>query len=149
VSLQSKQQISATVLNYGVIGYKEITSSYTIENSGGRVSSEASGMQVIESTSNIPMQLGVAFGFSWEIKGLGDLETIVVEYKHDHPEMISPSGQKSYGVTEYITHEVINGVVNSIDGFEFSEEYELVPGIHTISIVYRDVMLSHQFKISM
>ncbi|MBV1914146.1 MAG: DUF3859 domain-containing protein [Pseudomonadales bacterium] len=145
-TLTTENPISGHIIDSGVIAYKDITHVYQV---GNRKASEASGLHISNSTSLIPLELGSAFGMRWEISGLSDHSEVTVRYEAHHPPMTTEAGEISTGIVEYLPHAVYDGKVSSIDGFQFSEEFELVAGIYMISISYKNVNLESHFEVGM
>jgi hypothetical protein len=71
-------------------------------------------------------------------------KTIEVVYSIEHPEIILESGEKSRLGTERMTHQVIDGIAGSIDGYILDHKYELVPGNWKVSIRYKGIEISRK-----
>ena len=101
-----------------------------------------------ETTTKVPMKKGATFGFLWQISGLPDDQQVEIIYRYKHPPTSEPGGKRTEGYDRSIAIQAKDGKFDSFDGYELSEDYELVPGNWTLSILYKGkVMVSKTFQV--
>lgn len=93
---------------------------------------------LIEQTENIPLVKGTVFGFRMRFHGVPEGENFVADLRYTHPPIIGKDGKVSTGFTNK------NGRLKPVEGkyeggtlYQFSEDYELVPGKWVFDVVYK------------
>lgn len=89
-------------------------------------------------TTQIPTKKGTVFGFRFDILSWPDGWHDKITLKYEHPEIVRPDGKKSTGFeirkrTRERKAPPDDGIVYSL-----SEDFELVPGKWTLSVLYKD-----------
>jgi hypothetical protein len=139
--------VSGKIIDYGIVrseGEKE----YNIPGTKGEKSIILEEPQISETTTKIPMKKGTRFGFKWQMLGVPTDQPLEITYRYKHPPMVEPDGKKTESYDRPVTIQPENGKFESFDGYELSEDYELVPGNWTMSILYNDkVLVSKTFQV--
>jgi hypothetical protein len=145
--VSSKITVSGKIIDYGIVESKEELN-YEIPGSGGEKSIMIEEPKISETTTKIPMKKGSKFGYKWQITGFQSDQPVEITYRYKHPPFVGPDGKRTEGHDTPIIIQPENGKIESFDGYEFSEDYELVPGKWTLSIVCQDkVVVSKTFQV--
>ncbi len=142
---QPEESVRGYLIDYGVIKPTSQQQRYTVPDQPGRFAINAN-LEIVKKTEEIPLKQGTTFGIVWAISGLKE-KTIEVVYSVEHPEIILENGEKSRLGTERMTHQVVDGIAGSIDGYILNHEYELVPGDWKVGIKYKGIEISKTFKV--
>lgn len=140
-------KISGKILDYGIVQSKAELK-YEIPGSGGENGIIVDKPEIAQTTTKIPMKKGTKFGYQWQMTGFLTDQPVEITYRYKHPPMAGSDGKRTQGFDRPITVEPENGKIESFDGYEFSEDYELVPGNWTLSIVYQGkVIVTKTFQV--
>lgn len=101
----------------------------------------------IKTTTDVPLIKGIVFGFEWESIGFTEDEVEII-YRITHPPIKKPNGQVSTGFDEKFPVVPTNGAIRTTDYYILSEDFELVEGDWTISVIYNnEVLATKTFKV--
>jgi hypothetical protein len=140
-------KVSGNIVDYGIVQGK-LELKYEIPGSGGENSIVLDEPKIAETTTKVPMKKGTKFGYKWQLVGLISDQPVEIIYRYKHPPMVGPDGKRTEGFDRSIEVQPENGKVESFDGYELSEDYELVPGNWTLSILYQGkVMVTKTFQV--
>lgn len=128
-------KVSGKIINYGLVESQD-EQKYVIPESGGEKGIVLEEPQISKTTTKIPMKKGAKFGYQWQMSGLPSDQPVEILYRYKHPPMVDANGNRTQGYDRAITLQPENGKIDSFDGYELSEDYELVPGNWTLSILY-------------
>ena len=142
---EPEESVKGYLIDYGVIKPTSQQQRYAVPDQPGRFAINAD-LEIVKKSEEIPLKQGTAFGIVWAISGLKE-KTIEVVYSVEHPEIILENGEISRLGTERMTHQVVDGIAGSIDGYIFNHKYELVPGDWKVSIKYKGIEISKTFKV--
>jgi len=142
---EPEENVKGHLIDFGVIKPTNQQQRYAIPDQPGRFAINAD-LEFVNKTEEIPLRQGTAFGIVWAISGLKE-KTIEVVYSVEHPEITLENGEKSRLCIGRMTHEVIDGIAGSIDGYILNQKYELVPGNWKITIKYKAIEISKTFKV--
>lgn len=110
----------------------------------------ASGARFTDQTDQILATLGVQFGFRYKILGVAEDKSAEFKIVVTHPPIKNEKGETE---REYSTKEklpVKNGYVSEVTGYSLDRHEELVPGVWTFAVFYRDQKLvSQSFTVSL
>jgi hypothetical protein len=98
-------------------------------------------------TDRVPLHKGVGFGYYWQATGLApDFD---VKYLIRHPPITRKDGKRVEAFEETLRMQSVDGVFETADCYFLDEDYELVPGEWTITLVVQDlVQLTHTFHVT-
>jgi hypothetical protein len=142
---EPEENVKGHLIDFGIFRLTNQQQQYAIPDQPGRFAIKAN-IEFVSRADEIPLKQGIAFGIVWAISGLKE-KTIEVVYSVEHPEMTLENGEKSKMATERMTHEVIDGIAGSIDGYVLNHKYELIPGNWKVTIKYKDIEISKTFKV--
>jgi Domain of unknown function (DUF3859) len=97
-------------------------------------------LTLTEPTNEVPLQLGIDFGFSWKASNLPT--PAVITYRVEHPAITRPDGMTMSRFEEDLEVETSDGKYQSIDCYTLNEKYELMPGTWTLSVLFRGTLLA-------
>jgi hypothetical protein len=145
-SLASAPTVQGKVTSYGLLklsGKEEIVKSP--ETTSGFTRIPANTPFIVTSTNRVPANIGVRFGFWYEIDNVpgpdGEVElTKIVR----HPVITKPDGTTSTGFTFIEKQDVKGGRVVAITGYGLDHDYELVAGDWEFEMQYGGVTVCKQ-----
>lgn len=94
---------------------------------------------ITEQTEVVPLRKGIAFGISWRATGLPEQADVKVAV--EHPPITTPDGRRLETLEESMSHQSVDGTVETTDCYRLSEDHELVTGTWTIRIAYDGISL--------
>jgi hypothetical protein len=97
--------------------------------------------QTIERTTNIPAKLGTRFGIRYELSGKAATESPLT-LLYLTPGLISPEGVRHDKLV--VTQPLAVNAVQDVMAFEFTENYEIVPGDWVFMVFQDDRLLAKQ-----
>jgi hypothetical protein len=105
---------------------------------------------LIKRTKTIKAELGTQFGFTYCASGLPDDDAVYeMEYEVSHPPMLVADGTIRTRFSRMRQVRSENGMINNGVGFTFNYEWELVPGVWTLDVRYKNnVVFSRQFVVN-
>lgn len=136
---------SGRVLQYGV--YKVLRSGRIINNpdsSTGKLIRKPT-IELAEQTRRVPIQKGLHFAFQYRLSNFSKGQyQVTLRRVVKHPKMTRPDGTKFSSSDYLIRKPVKRGEVFDLDGYAFSEDYELVAGNWVFQLWYKDKLLIEQ-----
>ena len=120
------ENLSARVTQYGIYsrGYEVVEKDSASPSEFYRRTSE---IRLLQQTNNIPMKLGIKFGYCFEISGSA-LNEITLTEKVSHPEIKRNDGKVTKNFSTPRRIPVVNGVGGSCGGYSLDHGFELIPG---------------------
>ena len=97
--------------------------------------------QSIEQTTRIPAKLGTRFGLRYELTGKSAAEAPLT-LLYLTPGMITPEGVRQDKVV--VTQPLAVNALQDVMAFEFTENYEVVPGEWVFMVFQNDRLLAKQ-----
>lgn len=129
------------ITNYGL--YSVANGGIAYRHPGSTAGRAAGGVEAvhIEKTTSVPLRKGIMFGFEWEAEGFPPNMPVIITYRVKHPPALKPDGQVSTGFDEpfYVLPQGIT--LKTADYYMLSEDWELLPGEWTISVLYEDTVI--------
>lgn len=123
----------------GPIEYGLFTNSHQEFKSGERILGQAG--RPLERTERVPAKLGSKFGVRYELSGkTKDQEPLTLLYLT--PGVITPDGLRHDKFV--VTQELAPGAQNDVMAYEFTENYEVVPGEWQFMVFQGDRKLLEQ-----
>jgi hypothetical protein len=137
-----KPQIpNGTIITFGIYDVVKRGVRYEHKESTSGHAEEAVEVVLIEKTSNVPLKKGVTFGIEWEAEGLPNIP-LKIAMRVKHPPTTKPDGTVSTGFDELLPFVPENGRIEKRgDYYNLTEDWELLPGEWTLSIVYEGKVL--------
>ncbi len=140
----SKAIVSGTVLEYGIYAYGG--KMHTVKSPGtatGTVSyDDPEDVRLSRETKRVPLTKGLIFGYKWRLQGLKDDRPVEITYRVKHPPIVNHKGVQSEKSEVRMQIAPIGGACEMIASYRLSEDYELVPGIWTISVFLGDQVVT-------
>lgn len=96
-------------------------------------------MMIGSPTDTIPLHKGVGFGYFWHASGLAP--TFAVKYRIQHPPIVRKDGKRAEMFEETLQLASTEGQFETADCYFLDEDYELVPGDWTITLLVQDKVL--------
>jgi len=146
-SVPGSANIKAEIVEYGV--YKQITERVIKKNSdttSGYTSRPKSknGVVFVRETENIKVIKGTIFGYKVKLYGLSVGERTPIDVMYQHPPIVGHDGKVSTGFTLKKSPRSSNGEFEGGIFYRLSEDYELVPGKWTLSVLHKDRVLAEK-----
>lgn len=138
------EDLTGRVIDYGI---------YEIIREGGlqRASGTSTGkshrrstLKLRETTERIPLRKGGFFGFYTRIEPFPGRSYVDLRKVVKHPRMVLPDGTVKTGYELTERKKVSQGVLFSLTGYVFDEDYELVEGDWVFQYWYEDRLLVEQ-----
>ncbi len=132
---------AGSIIEYGIYEVLKPGIVYEHKESTAGYAEEGGNVKLVEKTTRIPLKKGIAFGFKWEARGLPDI-SIKIAMRVKHPPTTRPDGTKSSGFEEMLPFFPERGRVEPReDLYVLSEDWEMLPGEWTLSMVYEGKVL--------
>ncbi len=97
-------------------------------------------------TDTIPLHKGVGFGYFWHASGLEP--AFDLKYRIQHPPIVRKDGKRVEMFEETLHLLSVDGQFETADCYFLDEDYEVVPGDWTITLLVRDkVLVSKTFHV--
>jgi hypothetical protein len=139
-----KAIVSGSVLEYGIYAYGG--EKHTVKSPGtatGTVSyGDPDDVHLVKKTKIVPLVKGLIFGYKWRIQGLKDDTPVEITYRVKHPPIVNLKGIRSEKSEGLMQITPVAGAYEMIASYTLSEDFELVPGIWTITIFLRDQVIT-------
>jgi len=135
------QPPTGKIIGYGI--YKVVDQGVRYQDKKSTAGYADRGVQValISKTESIPLKKGVTFGIQWEAQGLPE-GPVKILIKVKHPRTTKPDGRISTSSDEIRSFVSEKGQIkNAGDYYQLSEDWEMLPGEWSISIVYEGKVL--------
>ena len=132
-------QPRAEVLASGICENSQVLQRYALPQSTAGYA-EYGKPVITRETEVVPLRKGIGFGLRWRATGIP--EQVDITEIFTHPSITRPDGKTLAGFEEPMKYKAIDGVVETTDCYMLSEDYELVAGDWTISIVYSGITLA-------
>jgi len=146
INIYAKVVIERTdIIEYGINSYGKnaiVASSQSPKTSGSVVLKvNQDEIKFLESTEKIPAIIGTKFGFIYEIQGEPKRKNIKVKNITIFPAegLIDPKNNKKFAQSIFQNELKMNE--RHYRGYQFDEEWELVPGEWVFQIWYDDIKL--------
>ncbi len=136
---------SIRIENYGLYQLLEKSDqSFNPESTAGYES--VINTRFLEKTDVITLEKRRVFGFDYAINDPGTAEEwVAVDIKISHPVTINFLGQQSTGFSRKSAARLkADGRYHNGAFYVFTEEYEMVPGLWVISVIYRGEYVARQ-----
>lgn len=147
-SVFSQGNISSKVTEYGIynsVGVQDEIA--TPETAAGY--STIGDFEIITTTDHVPLAKGVAFGFKWVAHGFSDLNEVKLIHVLEHPPLTTPGGNVVNLSKETYFYKPVNGKIEHVEGYKFTEDFELVEGLYKFSVFYGDQeIVKKEFTVS-
>ena len=101
-------------------------------------------IELTKQTNRIPIKKGAYFAYQYRISNIPEQYRTTLRRVVTHPEMTRPDGTKFTGSDYLLREPVKKGEVFDLDGYAFSEDYEMVAGDWTFQIWYKEQLLIEQ-----
>ena len=135
------QHPTATIVEFGIYEVVKKGIQYEHKESTAGYAEEGGEVKLVETTTTIPLKKGIAFGFEWEAEGLPNMP-IKIAMRVKHPQTTKPDGTVSTGFDEMLSLYPKKGRIERRgDYYALSEDWEMVPGEWTLSMVYEGRVL--------
>ncbi len=102
------------------------------------------GRIFVSSSTNIALAKGIAFGFDLQIEGAPTNQPLRLTHIIKHPKMRKPNGEIVDQQTFDRDVKSVNGVITGSLWYTLREDYELLPGEWTISILSGNTILAEK-----
>ena len=127
---------AGSIIEYGIYEVLERGTQYEHKESIAGYAEEGGHVKLVEKTTRIPLKKGIGFGFKWEARGLLNMP-IKIAMRVKHPLTAKPDGTKSTGFEEMLPFVPEKGRIEKRDDlYILSEDWEMLPGEWTLSMVY-------------
>ena len=103
-----------------------------------------SDYKLLEQTDRVPANMGVKFGYCFEVKGFPHDGMVALTEAGTHPEIVRPDGKRFTGYASTIKVKVVNGRATHCGGYAFDHDFELKPGRWTFTYSAGDRQLVSQ-----
>jgi hypothetical protein len=135
------QHPTATILEFGIYEVVKKGIQYEHKESTAGYAQEAVEVTLVQATTSIPLKKGIVFGIEWEAEGLPDIQ-IKIAMRVKHPHTTKPDGTVSTGFDEMLSILPQKGRIERRgDYYSLSEDWEMLPGEWTLSMVYEGRVL--------
>jgi len=144
-----KTSITARVVDYGI--YKSIDpgTAYPHPESTAGYAMQGVKVTLINRTTKVPLQKGIVFGFEYEAEGFPPDVSALIIYRVKHPPITKPDGKITNGFDEPFPSMPTGGKLKTGIYYQLSEDWELVPGEWSITVIYEDTILVEKvFEVS-
>ncbi len=141
--------IRLTISDFGIYRVEKTDRSEFVANSTAGYTSVVSG-QLLETTTKIPLEKYLAFGFEFYISDTStDQQWVPVVMQYMHPETEDYLGKRSRGFSQQAAARLReDGRYHNSALYVFSEANEMLPGEWLIRVIYRgEIMVSKQFTV--
>lgn len=126
------------IIEYGVCEQRHVSERYSQPQSTAGYAT-IGALRITQTTEDIPLRKDIGFGFRWKARNLP--EQAVVTYRIEHPPITRPDGKTLTRFEEPMSQETQFGIVETADCYFLSEDYELVPGTWTLTILHKGTLL--------
>jgi tetratricopeptide (TPR) repeat protein len=132
---------TATIVNFGIFEVGKRGKKYEDKESTAGYAEEVGETTLLKKTTDIPLKKGIIFGIVWEAQGLPNIP-IKVAMRVKHPQTQKPDGTVSTGFDEMLPFFPKKGRIKERgDYYALSEDWEMLPGEWSLSIVYEGKVL--------
>ena len=138
--LLAAQEITGNIEEYGI--YNPVGTQKTISAPKTAAGHSTFGDFVkIKTTDTIPVIKGLSFGIKWSAYGFQDVSKIEITHLLEHPPLTKPNGIVSNKSVETYFYKPVKGKISHSEGYSFTEDYELVEGEYTFSVIYNNIVI--------
>ncbi len=96
--------------------------------------------KVVQPAHRIKAEIGNVFGFRYRIAGLPEQVIYDFDLRVTHPPVLLDS--KVYSVhKKTVQDKTENGIIDDSVIFTFNKDYELIPGVWTLELIYQNKIL--------
>ena len=139
--------VHGEVIEYGIYSYgvNQSNSWQSDVATSPTVYENVQSLKLIKETTQIPIVKDIGFGFRHRIEGL-PVGIYELDWSVKHPDMNPKHKGESYWYTYKRTFISTGGPIESFDGYNLNEEYEMVPGEWQFAYRYNGkVIVSQRF----
>jgi hypothetical protein len=145
VTKQTERKIPwGRVVLYGLFNARSTGSMMDNANSSTGKVIRGSVLNFTEQTQRIPLLKGTRFGYRYKLKLPSDESRPEIRRVLMHPEMTLLDGSTVSRSERTLRKRATYGIVNAIDAYALSEDYELVEGDWTFQLWYEDKLVVEQ-----
>jgi hypothetical protein len=132
---------TATIVNFGIYEVVKKGMRYEHKESTAGYTEKGGDLVLVETTTEVPLKKGIAFGIEWEAQGLPSIP-IKITWRVKHPRTTKPDGTVSAGFDETLRVRPKEGKIGRrFDCYILSEDWEMLPGEWCLSVVYEGKVL--------
>ena len=141
-------ELRGKIVRYGI--YKRLSLDTRIPQPSTATGFTSIGdVELISQSDFVTLKAGEGIGFEYKFY----LETISepnrIEVVIDHPAITNKEGKTYYGSRDYRALPDKPGIYGSYIGYFFSQEFEMVPGIWNVQLLYKgQLVLENKFDVS-
>jgi Domain of unknown function (DUF3859) len=127
-------EYKVTVTEYGLFnrGQEKV---YSSPASPSGYSRGSSGYRLATTTRQIPLKMGVSFGFCYEVQIPSNQPSPDILIEVEHPKMINPNGSERLRYQAKPRTRVSGPVFADCAGYGFDHGFELVPGTWRFTVL--------------
>jgi len=141
-ALPRPHTVTARIVNFGIYEVVKKGTLYEHRESTAGYTEKGGGVAFVKSTTEIPLKKGITFGIEWEAEGFPDKMPIEIIWRVKHPRTTKPDGTVSAGFDETLRFRPKEGKIErSIDCYILTEDWEMLPGEWSLSVVYEGKVL--------
>jgi hypothetical protein len=135
------QDPTATIVEFGIYEVVKKGTQHEHKESTAGYAEEGGEIVFVKTATDIPLKKGIAFGFDWEAQGLPSMPIKII-WRVKHPRTVKPDGTVSTGFDETLRVRPKEGRIKKrTDAYILSEDWEMLPGEWSLSIVYENRVL--------
>ncbi len=132
---------TATIVSFGIFEVGKRGRKYEDKESTAGYAQEVGEATLVKKTTDIPLKKGIIFGIVWKAQGLPSIP-IKIAMRVKHPQTNKPDGTVSTGFDEMLPFfPQKGGIKERGDYYALSEDWEMLPGEWSLSIVYESKVL--------
>jgi len=138
------EPIAATIVRHGVLRSFAIDEQHVTVDQLGQPVRGIINPWFGAPTTNIPLTLGVCFGFTADLAGLPKISPIELEYRFHTPRIVRPDGStfRTNSMKAIATSDLQGRLQDQGAFYRLDYDYELVPGTYRAEIVYQGRVLA-------
>jgi hypothetical protein len=136
---------SGRILHYGLCDSGSTKETYAQPDATAGYASRGNVM-IGTATDRIPLHKGVGFGYYWQATGLAP--SFDLTYLIQHPPITRKDGRRVERFEETLQLQSVDGAFATADCYFLAEDYELVPGDWSITLLVQDkILVSKTFHV--
>ena len=128
------------VIESGICEPGRVSETYSQPQSTAGYASLVSTLRITKPANDIPLRKGVGFGFRWKARNLP--EQAEITYVVEHPSIRRPDGKTLSRFEETMQQATDLGTLETVDCYFLAEDFEVVPGTWTLSILHKGTPLA-------
>jgi len=124
------------IFSFGIYKVLQEGDRYEHKESTAGYGQMVSDVVLVRTTTEVPLEKGVTFGFEWGAEGLPP-GPVKITMRVKHPQTTKPDGKATTGYDETFTVYPENGTIEKRgDYYILSEDWEMLPGEWTLSVIF-------------